>query len=83
PNIEEKNGDRVAVGETATLELDPDEVNTIALAQRSGALTLALRSVADMTASQSTQRANTTTVTIVRGATREDYPVFQTARQTQ
>lgn len=81
PNIEEKNGDRVAVGETATLELDPEEVNTIALAQRSGALTLALRSVADMTASQSAQRANTTTVTIVRGATREDYPVFQTSHQ--
>ncbi|MBV9518314.1 MAG: Flp pilus assembly protein CpaB [Hyphomicrobiales bacterium] len=78
PNIEEKNGARVAVGETATLELDPDEVNTIALAQRSGALTLALRSIADMTSSQSTQHSNTTTVTIVRGATREDYPVYQT-----
>lgn len=50
PNIEEKNGERVAVGETATLELDPNEVNTIALAQRSGTLTLALRSVADANA---------------------------------
>jgi pilus assembly protein CpaB len=80
PNIEETNGARVAVGETATLELDPTEVNTIALAQRSGALTLALRSVADMTASQSIQRASTTTVTIVRGATREDYPVLQAGR---
>jgi pilus assembly protein CpaB len=81
PNIEEKNGARVAVGETATLELDPAEVNTIALGQRSGALTLALRSVADMTATQSIQHTNTTTVTIVRGATREDYPVFQVGRQ--
>src|SRR5580704_10338066 len=50
PNIEEKNGERVAVGETATLELGPSEVNTIALAQRSGTLTLALRSVADVNA---------------------------------
>jgi pilus assembly protein CpaB len=50
PNIEEKNGERVAVGETATLELGPSEVNTIALAQRSGTLTLALRSVADTNA---------------------------------
>jgi pilus assembly protein CpaB len=50
PNIEEKNGERVAVGETATLELGPSEVNTIALAQRSGTLTLALRSVADANA---------------------------------
>jgi pilus assembly protein CpaB len=47
PNIEEKNGERVAVGETATLELDPRQVNAIALAQRTGTLTLALRSVAD------------------------------------
>lgn len=77
PNIEEKNGERVAVGETATLELEPDEVNAIALAQRSGALTLALRSVADLTAPQSTQRANTTTIAIVRGAVREEYSVFQ------
>jgi pilus assembly protein CpaB len=77
PNIEEKNGGRVAVGETATLELGPDEVNTIALAQRSGTLTLALRSVADVNASQSTQRANTTTIAIVRGSAREEYSVFQ------
>jgi pilus assembly protein CpaB len=52
PNIEEKNGERVAVGETATLELDPDQVNTVALAQRTGSLTLALRSVADANAPQ-------------------------------
>jgi pilus assembly protein CpaB len=50
PNIEEKNGERVAVGETATLELDPDQVNIIALAQRTGSLTLSLRSVADLNA---------------------------------
>jgi len=47
PNIEEKNGERVAVGETATLELDPRQVNAIALAQRNGTLSLALRSVVD------------------------------------
>jgi pilus assembly protein CpaB len=50
PNIEEKNGERVAVGETATLELEPEQVNTIALAQRTGSLTLSLRSVADANA---------------------------------
>jgi pilus assembly protein CpaB len=52
PNVEEKNGERVAIGETATLELDPDQVNTVALAQRTGSLTLALRSVADASAPQ-------------------------------
>ena len=50
PNIEEKNGERVAVGETATLELDPDQVNVISLAQRTGSLTLSLRSIADANA---------------------------------
>ncbi len=50
PNIEEKNGERVAVGETATLELDPDQVNVIALAQRTGSLTLSLRSISDANA---------------------------------
>ena len=52
PNIEEKNGERVVVGETATLELDPDQVNVIALAQKNGngSLTLALRSAADANA---------------------------------
>jgi pilus assembly protein CpaB len=52
PNIEEKNGERVAVGETATLELDPRQVNIIALAQRTGTLTLSLRSVADANAAE-------------------------------
>ena len=77
PNIEEKNGGRVAVGETATLELDPDEVNAIALAQRSGTLTLALRSVADVNPTRSMQRPNITTIAIVRGSAREEYSVFQ------
>jgi pilus assembly protein CpaB len=77
PNIEEKNGGRVAVGETATLELDPDEVNAIALAQRSGTLTLALRSVADVSPTRSMQRPNITTIAIVRGSAREEYSVFQ------
>jgi pilus assembly protein CpaB len=77
PNVEEKNGERVAVGETATLELTPDEVNTIALAQRSGALTLALRSAADIHTPQSMGRTAATMVTIVRGSTPQEYPVFQ------
>ncbi|MFI5013055.1 MAG: Flp pilus assembly protein CpaB [Hyphomicrobiales bacterium] len=50
PNIEEKNGERVAVGQTATLELDPQQVMIVALAARTGSLTLALRSVVDAAA---------------------------------
>jgi pilus assembly protein CpaB len=46
-NIEEKNGQRVVVGKTATLELTPSQAETLALAQRVGTLALALRSIAD------------------------------------
>lgn len=46
-NIQERNGEKVAVGENATLELDPRQVETIALAQKVGQLSLSLRSLAD------------------------------------
>lgn len=46
-NVQEKNGERVVVGETATLELDPHQAEMITLQQRSGTLALALRSMAD------------------------------------
>ncbi|MFI5015825.1 MAG: Flp pilus assembly protein CpaB [Hyphomicrobiales bacterium] len=79
-NIEGKDGQRAAIGETATLELDPDQAKTVALVQRSGWLTLALRSVADAHASRqlAAARPETTTVTILRGAKREEYAVLQT-----
>jgi pilus assembly protein CpaB len=46
-NIQEKNGERVVVGETATLELDPSQAEMTALNQRTGTLALALRSMVD------------------------------------
>jgi pilus assembly protein CpaB len=45
--IEEKNGQKVVVGKTATLELGPREAETLALARQMGTLSLALRSIAD------------------------------------
>jgi pilus assembly protein CpaB len=45
--IEEKNGQKVVVGKTATLELGPRQAETLALARQSGTLSLALRSIAD------------------------------------
>ena len=45
--IEEKNGQKVVVGKTATLELTPKQVETIELARQTGALSLALRSITD------------------------------------
>jgi pilus assembly protein CpaB len=85
PNIEEKNGARVAVGQTATLELDPLQVSTIALAARTGTLTLALRSVADAggAASESVMRPDTRTVTVVRGDARQEYAVLKDEHGTE
>ena len=46
-NIEEKNGQKVVVGKTATLELSPGQSETLVLSQQIGTLSLALRSVTD------------------------------------
>ena len=45
--VEEKNGEAVVVGKTATLELDPEQVELITAAEIAGSLSLALRSIAD------------------------------------
>ena len=45
--VEEKNGQRVVVGKTATLELAPRQAETLALSRQLGSLTLALRSLVD------------------------------------
>jgi pilus assembly protein CpaB len=46
-NVEEKNGQKVVVGKTATLELTPSQAETLALSQQLGSLSLALRSITD------------------------------------
>jgi pilus assembly protein CpaB len=52
-NIQEKNGEKTVIGANATLELDPEQVEQIILAQRTGgglgSLQLALRSMLDST----------------------------------
>src|SRR5688500_18519134 len=45
--IEEQSGEAVVVGKTATLELDPGQVELITAAETAGSLSLALRSIAD------------------------------------
>jgi pilus assembly protein CpaB len=45
--VEEKNGQRVVVGRTATLELSPPQTETLAMARQMGTLSLALRSILD------------------------------------
>jgi pilus assembly protein CpaB len=44
---EEKDGKKTVIGETATLELDPRQAETITLAQKVGQLSLSLRSISD------------------------------------
>src|ERR1700686_1141171 len=45
--IEEKAGQKVVVGKTATLELNPNQAETLALSRQLGTLSLALRSLVD------------------------------------
>ena len=47
--VEEKNGQRVVVGKTATLEIAPRQAETLTLARQLGTLSLALRSLLDAT----------------------------------
>lgn len=55
--VQEKNGERVVLGETATLELTPAQTEEVTLLQRSGTLALTLRSIADVHRVESTNKA--------------------------
>jgi pilus assembly protein CpaB len=46
-NIQERYGERVVTGNYATLEVDPSQAELLAQAQRSGQISLTLRSMAD------------------------------------
>src|SRR5215212_746001 len=46
-NVQERNGEKVVTGETATLELTPGQAETVTLAQKTGQISLALRSLTD------------------------------------
>lgn len=46
-SVQDKNGEKVVTGDTATLEVTPGQAETLALAQKTGVLSLALRSLAD------------------------------------
>jgi len=44
----EKDGQNAVIGKTVTLELKPEQAETLARARQSGTLALALRSIADL-----------------------------------
>lgn len=46
-NVQERNGEKVVIGETATLEVEPAQAETLFRAQKMGTLSLALRSLKD------------------------------------
>ena len=57
--VEEKNGQKVVVGKTATIELSPSQAETLALSQQLGTLSLALRSIADGSREETTDDSDT------------------------
>lgn len=70
--ITEKDGEKTVIGETATLELDPEQAEDIITAQRQGALSLALRSLTDISHVEAQTAARQRGVTIIRyGAAQE------------
>jgi pilus assembly protein CpaB len=67
-NVEEQNGKKVVTGANATLELDPDQVNLIILAQHAGNsnLHLVLRSLVDSGGPAKTVVSGDSALTVVR-----------------
>jgi pilus assembly protein CpaB len=55
--VEEKNGQRVVVGKTATLEMNPRQAESLMLARHTGTLSLALRSLADSDPSKRSEQS--------------------------
>jgi len=64
--VEEKNGQRVVVGKTATLELAPRQAEVLALAHQLGTLQLALRSSADNGKPEEREQRVSSTINMVR-----------------
>ena len=65
-NVEEKDGQKVVVGETATLELLPRQSEVLTTAQQQGQLSLALRSLEDAKGDELVEEENSGTIVMVR-----------------
>jgi len=66
--VEEKDGQKVVVGKTATLELKPGQAETLAMARQLGTLALALRSITDADSKPQVENKPTTrsSINVVR-----------------
>ncbi|MCV6575260.1 MAG: Flp pilus assembly protein CpaB [Cohaesibacter sp.] len=65
-HVEEQDGEKVVVGETATLELLPQQGEILATAQRQGTLSLVLRSLEDAESDSEQESVNSGTIVMVR-----------------
>ncbi len=72
-NIQAKNGEQVMNGVNATLDLTPAQAETIILAQRTGQLSLALRSMSDANEASELRQFYSTGLTVVRNGHVEHY----------
>jgi pilus assembly protein CpaB len=64
--VEEKDGQRVVVGKTATLELGPGQAETLAKSRQLGTLSLALRSLLDANQAADADDARNRSINTVR-----------------
>lgn len=65
-NVQERNGEKVVVGETATLEVEPGQVEVLIQGQKTGSLSLALRSLKDAGDNGTPTAQNDNSMTLVR-----------------
>jgi pilus assembly protein CpaB len=72
--IQERNGEKVVTGETATLELTPGQAEIVTLAQKVGQLSLALRSLADAQQVAEAKEEREENLTIVRYGVAKQLP---------
>lgn len=69
-NVEEKNGQKVVIGKTATLEISPAQAETLAMSRTLGTISLALRSITDAnapaTSTDDDASGHKTTINVIR-----------------
>jgi pilus assembly protein CpaB len=75
----EKDGQKVVIGKTATIELDPHQAETLALAHQTGTLSLTLRSLLDSQSptpegGEAKEEPKTTLSTVRYGVTSQSTP---------
>jgi pilus assembly protein CpaB len=71
--IGDKDGQKVMVGKTATIQVDPQQAEKLANARQQGTISLALRSILDSQTTSPEQRRWPHFVVVYRGKSRELY----------